>query len=102
MPHGNQCPASAVQVKNRIHHFELLFHGYAGIVFVESVLLQESQTDDPGDFQNQLLVIGQDVASDQFDDLHQGAFLVEQCHHPVAVVHKFRGNLFLIPGGQVV
>ena len=45
---------------------------------MEGVLLQEAQTDYPGDLQHQLLVVRQNVAADQLDDLHQAAFLVQK------------------------
>lgn len=38
---------------------------------VECVLLKESQADDSGDFQNQLLIVRRYVASDQLDDFRR-------------------------------
>ena len=43
---------------------------------MESILLQEAQTDDSRDLQSQLLIIRQYIASDQLYDLHQAALLV--------------------------
>ena len=41
-----------------------------GIVFVECILLKESQTDDSGDLQCQFLVIRKYITTNQFYDLH--------------------------------
>ena len=76
MPHGHQCPGLFVQIQYGIHHKELLFHGDTGVVFMECVLLKESEADDAGDLQYKLLVVRKYVASDQFDDLKKAALLV--------------------------
>ena len=47
--HRDQRTALAVEVEDDLHHPELLIHGYAGILLMEGILLQESQADDPGD-----------------------------------------------------
>ena len=41
---------------------------------MESVLLKETETDNLGDLENELLVIRENIGSDQFYDLHQAAF----------------------------
>jgi len=68
---------------------------------VKSVLLEEAQTDDSGNFQRQFLVIRKNVASDQLDNLHQGALLIQDCHELIPVCYKFRGNMFSVPWSQV-
>ena len=68
---------------------------------MKSVLLEEAQTDDSGNFQRQFLVIRKNVASDQLDDLHQGALLIQDCHELIPVCYKFRGNMFSVPWSQV-
>src|SRR5699024_6210849 len=78
------------------------FQRNAGVVLVESVLLQEAQADDAGDFQRQFLIIGQYVASDQLDDFHQGTFLIEEGHDLVSKIHKIFIDVVFVPGRQVV
>ena len=69
---------------------------------MECVLLKESQADDSGDFQNQLLIVRQYVASDQLDDFQKTALLIQKCHQAVSIVHEFRRYIVLIPGRQVI
>ena len=91
-----------VEIEDGFHHQELLFHRNTGVFLVKSVLLQEAQTDNPGDLQRQLLVIRKNIASDQLDDLHKRAFLVEDSHDLVSVINEFRGNMLSVPGSQVL
>ena len=77
---GNQHFRFFIQIKDDFHHLKLFFHRDTRIVLVEGILLQESQADDTGNFQNQFLIIGQYVTSDQFYDFHQGTFTVQDCH----------------------
>ena len=108
LQHGNRHAtvykgtAFLVEIEDGFHHQELLFHRNTGVLLVKSVLLQEAQTDDSGDLQRQLLIIRKNIASDQLDDLHKRAFLVEDSHDLVSVINEFRGNMLSVPGSQVL
>ena len=97
MPHSYKCTCLFVKVQDGIHHKELFLQGDTGVVFMECILLKKTEADHAGNLQHQLLVIRQDVASDQFYDLQQTALLVEEGHQAVAVVHKLRRHIILIP-----
>ena len=98
MAHGDQRARLFVEVQDGIHHQILLLHGNAGIVFVERILLQKTETDHAGDFEYQFLVIRKHIASDQLYDFQQAALLIEKSHQPVAVIHELRRYIILIPG----
>ena len=68
---------------------------------MKCILLQKTKPDHAGNFQNQFLVIGQHIASDQFNNLQKTALLVQQGHQAVTVVHKLWGDMILIPGSQI-
>ena len=68
---------------------------------MEGVLLQEAEADDPGDLERQLLVVRKDVVSDQLDDLHQAAFLVQDGHQLIPVVDEIRPHIVRVPACQV-
>ena len=68
---------------------------------MEGVLLEEAQTDYSGNFQSQLLVIRENITSDQLNDLHEGAFLVQDSHELISVCYKFGRDMFSVPGGQI-
>ena len=57
---------------------------------MEGILLKESESDDTGNLQRQFLIIRKNVASNQFYDLHQRTFLVEDRHDLISVCYKFR------------
>ena len=97
----DECAAFFVEIEDDLHHLKLFFHRYAGVFCVEGVLLEEAQTDDSGNFQCQFLVIRKNVASNQLDDLHQGALLIQDCHELISVCYKFRGNMLSVPWSQV-
>ena len=68
---------------------------------MKCILLQKTKPDHAGDFQNQFLVIGQHIASDQFDNLQKAALLVQESHQAVTVVYKLWRDMILIPGSQI-
>ena len=98
MSHGDKRTCLLIKVKDRIHHQKLLFHGNAGIIFMECILLKKSKPDHAGDFQDELLIVGKNITSDQLDNFKQAAFLILKSHQTVAVVNEFRGNVVLVPG----
>ena len=68
---------------------------------MESILLKEAKADDSGNLQSQFLVIRKNVTADQFDDLHQRAFLIQDRHQLVSVSHEFRRYMIAVPWGQI-
>ena len=77
MPMAIEGTALLIEVEDDLHHLKLLFQGHAGIVGVEGVLLEKAHADDLGDFQDKLLVVGQDVGADELYDFHEAALLVQ-------------------------
>ena len=69
---------------------------------MEGILLQEAQTNHTGDLKCQLLIIRKHIATDQFYDLHEAAFLVQDSHELISVIHKPFVHVGLVPGCQVV
>ena len=76
MSHGDKRTCLLIKVKDRIHHQKLLFHGNAGIIFMECILLKKSKPDHAGNFQDELLIVGTNITSDQLDNFKQAAFLI--------------------------
>ena len=76
MSHGDKRTCLLIKVKDSIHHQKLLFHGNAGIIFMECILLKKSKPDHAGNFQDELLIVGKNITSDQLDNFKQAAFLI--------------------------
>ena len=99
--HGNQRAGLTVQIQNDLHHLKLLFQRNAGIFLMESVLLKETETDNLGDLENELLVIRENIGSDQFYDLHQAAFLIQDRDELVTVIDKVFIHMLRVPGRKI-
>ena len=65
------------------------------------VLLQEAQPDHAGNLQKELLILRQDVRTDELYGLHQLILCIQDRHDPRAVLHEFRIDIFPIPGGKI-
>ena len=63
--HGNRAFAFC-KGKGSHPSSELFLHGYAGIILMEGILLQEAQTNHSGNLKSQLLIIRKHIAADQF------------------------------------
>ena len=68
---------------------------------MESVLLKETETDNLGDLENELLVIRENIGSDQFYDLHQAAFLIQDRDELVTVIDKVFIHMLRVPGRKI-
>ena len=64
---------------------------------MERILLKESKTDNPCNLQSQLLVIRKNITTDQLNDFHQRALLVQNRHQLITVAYKFSGNIISVP-----
>lgn len=68
---------------------------------MESVLLKETETDNLGDLEDELLVIRENIGSDQFYDLHQAAFLIQDRDELVTVIDKVFIHMLRVPGRKI-
>ena len=69
---------------------------------MEGILLQKAQTDHSGNLQDQLLIIRQNIRTNQLYNLHQAALLCQKSHETVAVIYKLLVYVVHIPGGQII
>ncbi len=69
---------------------------------MECILLEEAQTDDSGNFQRQFLVIRKNITTNQFYDLHQVAFLVQDRHQLISFVYEILVGIVTVPWCQVI
>ena len=53
-----------IEVKDYLHHLELLFKRNVGVVLVESVLLKEADTDNSRNLDDKLLIVGKNIGAD--------------------------------------
>ena len=89
--------ALVVEIQDYLHHAQLLFQRYIGILGMIGVLLQEAHTDYLGGFNDQLLVVRQYIGTDELDDLHQVIFLMEQGGNPLTVCHEVPAHIGAVP-----
>ena len=68
---------------------------------MEGILLKEAKSDDSGNLKSQLLIIREYITADQFNDLHQRAFLIQDRHQLISVSHEFWRYMIAVPWGQV-
>ena len=68
---------------------------------MEGILLKETEADDTGNFQHQLLIVREYITSDQLYDFHKTAFCVQKSHDLISQVNKVFVDVLLIPGRQI-